>query len=255
MAYDDDQFIQGLEWLWGEGFLSPGGPQVLEDILKDTDIVGKSVLDFGCGIGGIDRLLVTQYGADNVTGVDVVESLVKRAQKDAVRLALTDRLDFQLVNTTELPFANDSFDVVFTKDTLVHIVDKFDICCEFNRVLRNNGVLVGSDWLGSDGTSESELVTKWLDFSKLDFSFCSALELEYYLSDAGFNSIQLRDRNQWYRGAVREEIDSVSGDNGAKFAERFGSETAEFRLTSSTLKKKVVDAGYLRPTLFRALAS
>ncbi len=252
MAYDDKEFIDGLEWLWGKGFLSPGGPQSIADIMRDTDIRGQSVLDFGCGIGGIDQLLVTTYGAAQVTGLDVVESLIERARLDAANSGLSERIEYQLAQPGGLQFDEFSFDVIFTKDTVIHIPDKLEIYQEFYRVLRPQGVLVGSDWLGSDGTDDSDLVKEWLDFSKLDFHFCTATELRKYLQTVGFTCVETQDQNEWYRHAVREEISRVSGKNRREFVRRFGEQQADARLTSSTLKMNVVDAGHLRPTIFSA---
>ena len=252
MSYDDS-FVAGLEWLWGEGFLSPGGPDYIADILSGTNLADRTVLDFGCGIGGIDRLLVTDYGALRVLGLDVVDSLIQRARSDAEKYQLSEQLEFKQMESEVLDFEDESFDVVFSKDAIIHLPDKQTIVNEFYRVLRRNGVLVGSDWLGSDATHTSERVREWLDFSKLDFHFCTAPELEAYFRLAGFESVQTRDRTVWYQSAVREEINRVSGVNRVEFVKRFGEEQADTRFKSSTLKMKVVDAGEMCPTLFRAV--
>ena len=47
-----------LQLVWGEGFLSPGGPAEGARILEGSDIRGTRVLDIGCGLGAIDLLLV-----------------------------------------------------------------------------------------------------------------------------------------------------------------------------------------------------
>ena len=114
-------------------------------------------------------------------------------------------------------------------------------------------MLVGCDWLGSDTTDQSEIVRDWLDFSKLDFHFQTATQLQELLTDIGFGSVRTRDRNDWYKQAVRAEIAMVSGDSGQMFAEKFGKEMADKRLRSSTLKMRAVDAGELRPTHFSAV--
>ncbi len=252
MSYDDN-FVAGLEWLWGEGFLSPGGPETIADILDETSLVDQSVLDFGCGIGGIDRLLVERHGASKVVAVDVVDSLLERARADAAKFGLADRIEYRRIDSGSLNFVDGEFDVVFSKDSIIHIPDKQKIFNEFFRVLRKAGVLVGSDWLGSETTRFSERVKRWLDFSELDFHFCTADELEDYLRSAGFECTFLRDCNAWYRDAVREEIARVSGANQLQFIQLFGEQQAVERLESSRLKMKVVDAGELRPTLFRAV--
>ena len=41
-----------LKTVWGEGFLSPGGTDEIDEVLNGIDISGKTILDIGCGCGG-----------------------------------------------------------------------------------------------------------------------------------------------------------------------------------------------------------
>ena len=253
MSYSE-QFVRGLEWLWGEGFLSPGGPSEIQNALQGTDICSKKVLDFGCGIGGIDRLLISQFGARKVVAIDVEAQLISRAKNDAQRLGYSsEQIEYELVTPGRLDFPDESFDIVFTKDVIVHIEDKGGIYENIFRVLRSGGTLVGGDWIGSDDTSQSERVKEWLDFAKLEFFFWTSSEMRELLIEIGFQSVHTIDRNHWYRQSVRDEIATVSGVNRNKFIEMYGEEQADNRLRSSTLKMKAVDAGELRPTIFKAL--
>ena len=59
----DQTFVDVLELVWGEGYLSPGGAGEVAAVIGDVSLRGKSVLDIGCGSGGIGRLLVEEYGA------------------------------------------------------------------------------------------------------------------------------------------------------------------------------------------------
>ncbi|MGO4841157.1 hypothetical protein AB4144_53775, partial [Rhizobiaceae sp. 2RAB30] len=47
----DDTAIRFLEALWGQGYLSPGGPEEVDRVLDGLVLRGKSVLDIGCGAG------------------------------------------------------------------------------------------------------------------------------------------------------------------------------------------------------------
>ena len=211
-------------------------------------------MDIGCGIGGIDRLLISHYGARKVVAIDVEAQLITRAKNDAERFGYSsEQIEYELVTPGRLDFLDESFDVVFTKDVIVHIENKGSIYEDIFRVLRSGGTLIGGDWLGSADTNQSERVKKWLDFAKLEFYFWTSYEMKELLIEIGFQSVHTIDRNQWYRQSVRDEIATVSGENRNKFVEIFGQEQADARLRSSTLKMKVVDAGELRPTIFRAL--
>ena len=79
------RLIGMLEHLWGDGWLSPGGPEEVKRLLDGLDLSGKSVLDIGCGAGGIDVLLVETYGAAYVTGIDVEDTVLAHARERASR--------------------------------------------------------------------------------------------------------------------------------------------------------------------------
>jgi phosphoethanolamine N-methyltransferase len=74
----DDNLMALLEAIWGEGFMSPGGTDEIDRYLAGVDLRGLSVLDIGCGLGGIDIHLVKQHAAGKVTGIDIEEWLIDR---------------------------------------------------------------------------------------------------------------------------------------------------------------------------------
>jgi ubiquinone/menaquinone biosynthesis C-methylase UbiE len=125
-----------LQIIWGDGFLSPGGSEEVARLLEDCSIAGCKVLDIGCGLGAIDELLVREHGANSVIGVDIDPQLVERMHTRMARAGLSDRIKGRRVDGGPLPFEAASFDVVFSKDSLVQIPDKAAIFAEILRVLR-----------------------------------------------------------------------------------------------------------------------
>src|SRR4030095_14409212 len=117
-------FTDALQFMWGEGFLSPGGPEEVAEMVAGIDLAGKRVLDIGSGLGGVDALLVTRHGAAQVVGIDVEPQLVGAARALVAGKGVTERVTVQLVEPGPLPFLDASFDVVFSKDAMVHIADK-----------------------------------------------------------------------------------------------------------------------------------
>lgn len=247
----DDTFVAALEWMWGEGFLSPGGPEEVGEILSGVDLHGKRVLDIGCGLGGIDVLLVESFGAAHVTGIDVEAPLVARAEQAVRRRGLTDRITVRLVEPGPLPFADGHFDVVFSKDSMIHIPDKAQIYTEIRRVLEPGGRLAISDWFGCAEPATPELLA-WLDIVSLTFALGTIEDATHLLAQAGFVGIESNDRNAWYAAYMARELATLQGENFEKLANRLGRDVAERRRESSSLKRKVVEQGQLRPGHIRA---
>ena len=107
--------IAVCQMVWGDGFLSPGGEAHLDKIVAGLDLQDKLTLDIGCALGGFDVLLAKKYGAQ-VIGLDVEAHLLDHGRKRVVDAGLSDRIDLQLYDPGPLPFPNEKFDVVFSKE-------------------------------------------------------------------------------------------------------------------------------------------
>ena len=77
--------------------------------------------------------------------------------KERINLGgLSDNVEFKLVEPGPLPFDNEVFDVVFSKDAIVHIENKLAFYQEALRVLKKGGVFIWSDWLcGREGNPDT----------------------------------------------------------------------------------------------------
>lgn len=111
-------------------------------ILKNLDRVGfanKKVLEIGLGQGADAEQIVRRGGV--YSGVDLTDESVKRVK---MRFSLHG-LDFDRIeraSALELPFDDDSFDIVFSHGVLHHIPEIKKAQSEIARVLRPNGRLV-----------------------------------------------------------------------------------------------------------------
>lgn len=94
--------------------------------IKPTDVV----LDLGCGRG--DNSVHFSKKAKKVIGVDI------ERWKEWENLK-SKNLEFLISDARRLPFKDESFDVVFTKDTLHHILDKEKVLKEIKRVTKKGG--------------------------------------------------------------------------------------------------------------------
>ncbi len=235
--------IKFLEELWGDGYLSPGGPDEVRRVLEGIDLFGKRVLDIGCGSGGITASLVLEHGAHSVVGIDVEHPVVSAARARIDASGLSDRVDIQLVEPGPLPFEDSRFDVVFSKDAIVHIADKHLLAESVFRVLVPDGWFVASDWLiGHDGEPSADM-QHYLRLEDLGFGMASPEMYSNALASAGFVDVKLTSRNRWYAQLARDERGRLAGPQRSRFEEALGVAEVVEQIATWDAMQIVLDSG------------
>ena len=96
---------------------------------------GRTVLDVGCG-AGIDLARFARAGAD-VTGVDVSSSAIDLARANFEQQGLRGR--FEVASGEQLPFADNTFDLVFAHGVVQYTARPQRLVDECRRVLEPGG--------------------------------------------------------------------------------------------------------------------
>ena len=111
----------------------------IPDCLDRLDLADKQVLEVGTGEGAESEQLIRR-GA-RWSGIDLTPESIERV---GVRLALRDLPfdDLLQASVLDLPFADESFDMVFSHGVLHHVPDVHTAQREIHRVLRPDGELV-----------------------------------------------------------------------------------------------------------------
>jgi ubiquinone/menaquinone biosynthesis C-methylase UbiE len=134
-AYDQDHF---------------GGLEQLEILREKACIRPDSyVLDVCSGVGGPARHLASRYGC-RVTGLDITESRHLAAQRLTDLVGLGHLVDFRLGNALDMPFADQSFDVVIGQEAFAHVPDKPRLISQCARVARIGGTIAFTDIVRRD---------------------------------------------------------------------------------------------------------
>jgi ubiquinone/menaquinone biosynthesis C-methylase UbiE len=98
------------------------------------DLQGKKVLDLGCGTGRLISEMLIDGG--EVTGVDVSDEMLKIAREKFPNVEFVQGI------SSDLPFENDTFDVVVAAFLIVHVRDLRTTFREIHRVLKEGGRLI-----------------------------------------------------------------------------------------------------------------
>lgn len=244
-------FLAMLQQTWGEGFLSPGGRDEVAAILRGVDVTGRVVLDIGSGLGGPAFTLVQGHAAGRVVGIDVEAPLVSEARATLDRLGLADRIEFRLVEPGPLPFDDDDFDVVFSKDSIIHVPYKAAFYADVHRVLKPGGALAISDWFCGTEPFTPEM-DAWLELTGLSFAFAPIGDCARTVEQAGFVGVETEDRNAWFAGHARRDVEQLEQGLHERLAGVIGRAKADEWLERCRRRLVVAEQGQLRPGHVRA---
>lgn len=248
-----DHFVRRLEILWGDGFLSPGGPAEVREILRGIAVEGRRVLDIGCGIGGPDVVIARDLGAAQVTACDVDEALLERARRTASKAGVADRVTFRRISPGRLPFEDASLDLVFSKEAFLHVGDKAALFADILRVLRPGGVLAASDWLRGAGCESSPEWTAYQQLATYTIVPASSEECRDLLQQAGFIHVSTRDRNAWYADLAAEQLALIEGPLREQLIAASSPAIYEGWVRMRRAQTAAVKAGAMRPTHLRGV--
>ena len=146
-----------------------------EDVLKDHDqdhfgglqatevLAAKAgikkdhhVLDVCSGMGGPARYIADRIGC-RVTGLDFTESRYLSAIKLTEMVGLETLVDFVHGNALDMPFEDDSFDVVIAQEAWCHVPDKPRLISQCARVVKPGGVIAFTDILCTEKLSSGDM--------------------------------------------------------------------------------------------------
>jgi len=100
-------------------------------------IQGKKVLDVSCG-SGYGSYYLLERGSREVTGVDITSEAIQYAQKRYQAKKLT----FIKADAENLPFPDQSFDIVVSFETIEHLHRQKKFLQEVKRILNISGVFI-----------------------------------------------------------------------------------------------------------------
>jgi len=99
------------------------------------------ILDVGCGVGGSTRRL-SHYIGCRVTGVDLSDEYIDAARRLTQLFGMQDKATFHAASALEMPFADESFDGIWSIQMGMNVEDKQSWLKELYRVLKPGGRVI-----------------------------------------------------------------------------------------------------------------
>ncbi|RLN71560.1 hypothetical protein BBJ28_00020808 [Nothophytophthora sp. Chile5] len=237
---DEQQYsnksITRYEKIFGQGYVSTGGQSTTTEFVEKLNLKqGERVLDVGCGIGGGDFYMARQFGV-SVVGIDLSTNMVHRALETSMKDTSTD-VEFEICDATTKDFPDASFDVVYSRDTILHIADKKALFAKFFRWLKPGGRVLISDYC----QGEQEPTDRFKKYvAGRGYHLLSPSQYGDVLEAVGFTSVVAEDRTQHFVEVLKEELERTLANK-----DEFVKETCEedFQYIVDGWKAKIVRCG------------
>lgn len=135
-AADDRPSLENLieRYDFGIEILHPGGLEITKELATMCHLREDSrILEVASGTGESACFLAKEFGA-TVTGVDISEHMIRRAESKCKG----QNVRFTKADANDLPFTDNSFDMVISECTL-SLLNKKKVLGEMCRVLKSRG--------------------------------------------------------------------------------------------------------------------
>jgi len=200
--------ILRYERIFGEGFVSTGGIETTKEFVSKLGLKqGQTVLDIGCGIGGGDFYMADTYGC-RVHGMDLSVNMVTIAlERSASRD--NDLVTFEISDCTNRDFGEEAFDVIYSRDTILHVQDKPALFRDFLKFLKPGGKLMISDYCRSEAEPTAEFAAY---IKQRGYDLHPVSRYGEMIKEAGFEDVVAEDRTDLFEASLRRELAAVEAD-------------------------------------------
>ena len=189
------------------------GMKATKELLKMVDIKPEfKILDIGSALGGTARFLANETGCE-ITGLELVSEYYKVAEMLSSKLGFdNNKTTFKQGSATNLPFADNSFEIVWTEHVQMNVDDKVKFYSEIKRVLKPGGQLVFHDvFSGENIESKLDFPVPWASDNSINY-LVSIKELQKILSSLNFSTIQWEEKTEISRDFFRKIVKSMKSN-------------------------------------------
>jgi tocopherol O-methyltransferase len=252
------------ENIWGEhmhhGYYGVDGQKKLDRRQAQIDLIEEllrwsaynspetpKIIDIGCGIGGSSLYLAEKLHGE-VVGITLSPVQANRAQERAATAGLSNRAIFKVANALDIPYPDNTFDLVWTLESGEHMPDKDKFLQECYRVLKPGGRMILATWChrSTEGRAGALTPDETKHLQKIYDVYClpyviSLPDYEEIVTKCGFQGMRSAD----WSVAVAPFWDVVI-DSSITPQAIFGLFKAGWKTIQAALSLKLMSQGYER---------
>jgi phosphoethanolamine N-methyltransferase len=241
--------ILRYEMIFGAGYISTGGPETtvyLCEKLGPKLQPGVRVLDVGSGIGGAAFDLARRFGA-KVTGIDLAPEMIAIGLERAREWNAPKDVHFIVGDVLEYPFT-EPFDVIWSRDALMHIPDKPRLFKHLYDLLAPGGCLVITDYAKGTGAGSPEFQAyiKSTGYHVIDPSSYGKL-----LEGAGFVDVEVEDATDKFIDIMKREAGRLAASRD-EFVKHFSEKDLNYLIERWAMKDGFCRAGDMKWGIYKA---
>ena len=120
--------------------------QLLLSEIPQNVLRSGTILDYGCGLGNLSIFLICS-GANNVFAIDISDVAIEKFIEIIYANNLSYKIKAKRCSVTNIPFPDNTFDVVVGQAILHHIYGLENVENELHRILKPGGKVIFTDSL------------------------------------------------------------------------------------------------------------
>lgn len=235
----------------------PGGFKSILHIAQNTFITRETkVLEIGTSTG-ITAIELAKLTHCKITAIDINPVSIEEAKKRAVEEGVSEYINFEIQDATQLEYADNTFDLVFCGNVTSLISEREKALNEYLRVLKPNGILAAipmyyietpsDDLIDRVRASIQVNIIPWDRKFWFDFFVKEGFELLYY-EDYKFNRIDESEVKEFSKELLEQpHLNELSKEAKECLHKKYTDYMLIFRENLSHMGYSII---YLRKTEF-----
>ena len=149
--------------IWGKGFITPGGPEYVEYMVKPLGLNNESVvLDIGAALGGPARLMAKEFSSW-ITGMESDAGLAQQGMDMSTQAGLAKKAPIEHFEAGKLQIGESKYHCIFSKEALFRIQNKDELMPRLQKGLKPRGQVLLSDFVLSESGASNAAVEAWAE--------------------------------------------------------------------------------------------